>query len=488
MATFHIHQDISNKENPGNLITAGVKNAKQPLAVIGKSEKNALAPRANFAVLNGNNNNVPRPSGKVQVFRDVKNHNNDENVGKKSNVVPVVEQFKTFSVYEDNCDTQVVPSGKSLASAADKENQHAAIRFDAGEKVVLTYDLDSTPMSVTDVLSPMSVDRSILGVIQSNDSNDPITGATPGGQVKELPPRNDRQRFFEVVQYQMDILENFRVSEKKHRPKPMYMRRQKDISHNMRSILIDWLVEVSEEYKLDTETLYLSVFYLDRFLSLMAVVRSKLQLVGTAAMYIAAKYEEIYPPEVGEFVFLTDDSYTKAQVLRMEQVILKILSFDLCTPTAYVFINTYAVLCDMPDRLKFLTLYISELSLMEGETYLQYLPSLMSSASLALARHILGMEMWTPQLEEITTYKIEDLKTVVLQLCHTHKTAKELNTQAMREKYNRDTYKKVAMIESIEMSQDDFDQLCQAYNAKQNEKQQQLVKNSKSNVNLFYEF
>jgi len=66
------------------------------------------------------------------------------------------------------------------------------------------------------------------------------------------------------------------------------MRRQKDISHNMRSILIDWLVEVSEEYKLDTETLYLSVFYLDRFLSLMAVVRSKLQLVGTAAMYIAA--------------------------------------------------------------------------------------------------------------------------------------------------------------------------------------------------------
>jgi len=56
----------------------------------------------------------------------------------------------------------------------------------------------------------------------------------------------------------------------------------------MRSILIDWLVEVSEEYKLDTETLYLSVFYLDRFLSQMAVVRSKLQLVGTAAMYIAA--------------------------------------------------------------------------------------------------------------------------------------------------------------------------------------------------------
>lgn len=74
---------------------------------------------------------------------------------------------------------------------------------------------------------------------------------------------------------------------------------------------------------------------------------------------------------------------------------------------------------------------------MEGDTFMQYLPSLMSSASLALARHILGMEIWTPQLEEITTYKLEDLQTVIRQLSHTHKTAKDLNTQAMREKYNR---------------------------------------------------
>lgn len=54
-----------------------------------------------------------------------------------------------------------------------------------------------------------------------------------------------------------------------------------------------------------------------------------MQLVGTAAMFIAAKYEEIYPPDVTEFVFITDDTYTKTQVLRMEQIILEILSFDL---------------------------------------------------------------------------------------------------------------------------------------------------------------
>ena len=47
-------------------------------------------------------------------------------------------------------------------------------------------------------------------------------------------------------------------------PKSNYMSKQPDISHSMRSILVDWLVEVGEEYKLQTETLYLAVSYIDR--------------------------------------------------------------------------------------------------------------------------------------------------------------------------------------------------------------------------------
>ena len=56
----------------------------------------------------------------------------------------------------------------------------------------------------------------------------------------------------------------------------------------MRSILVEWLVEVAEEYNLELETLYLTISYLDRFLSVMSVLRGKLQLVGVTAMFIAA--------------------------------------------------------------------------------------------------------------------------------------------------------------------------------------------------------
>jgi cyclin A len=74
----------------------------------------------------------------------------------------------------------------------------------------------------------------------------------------------------------------------KNRPKPTYMKKQSDITNSMRSILVDWLVEVSEEYKLHRETLFLAVNYIDRFLSQMSVQRSKLQLVGAASMFLAS--------------------------------------------------------------------------------------------------------------------------------------------------------------------------------------------------------
>ena len=66
------------------------------------------------------------------------------------------------------------------------------------------------------------------------------------------------------------------------------MSKQQDITTGMRSILVDWLIEVGEEYRLHNETSHLAINYIDRFLSQMAVLRGKLQLVGTAAMFLAA--------------------------------------------------------------------------------------------------------------------------------------------------------------------------------------------------------
>ena len=63
---------------------------------------------------------------------------------------------------------------------------------------------------------------------------------------------------------------------------------QADVTAHMRSILVDWLVEVAEEYKLVSDTLYLTVSYIDRFLSANALNRQRLQLLGVSAMLVAS--------------------------------------------------------------------------------------------------------------------------------------------------------------------------------------------------------
>ena len=97
------------------------------------------------------------------------------------------------------------------------------------------------------------------------------------------------------------------------------MTKQYDITNIMRSILVDWLVEVCDEFHLLPETLFAAAAYVDRYLSHVSVPRSKLQLVGVTCLYLSAKFEEIHPPEISEFAYITDDTYTKKQVIEYRE-------------------------------------------------------------------------------------------------------------------------------------------------------------------------
>jgi len=90
----------------------------------------------------------------------------------------------------------------------------------------------------------------------------------------------------------------------------------------VRAILVDWLINVHAKFKLLPETLFLTVNLIDRYFSMFDVKKSEVQLVGITALLIATKYEEIYPPMVKDFIYLTDNTFTRAQILTMEKSIL----------------------------------------------------------------------------------------------------------------------------------------------------------------------
>eukprot|EP01067_Filipodium_phascolosomae_P001156 Filipodium_phascolosomae@DN1802_c0_g1_i6.p1 len=93
-----------------------------------------------------------------------------------------------------------------------------------------------------------------------------------------------------------------------------FLSHQKEVSARMRAILVDWIVEVHQRFKLRQETLFLTVNLLDRFLAKRNISKGKLQLLGTTCLWLACKFEEMYQPEIRDFEYITDRSCTRYEI------------------------------------------------------------------------------------------------------------------------------------------------------------------------------
>lgn len=162
------------------------------------------------------------------------------------------------------------------------------------------------------------------------------------------------------------------------------MSHQPEINDKMRSILIDWLIEVHLKFKLLPETLFITVQIIDRFLEKTRVSKSRLQLVGVTALFIAAKYEEIYPPELKDFVYITDKAYSKTDLIQMEYHMLSTLSFDITFPTALRFLERFSKLMGDDLAVQYYAQFLIELSLTDIRM-LQYSASLLAASAICQA-------------------------------------------------------------------------------------------------------
>ncbi|KAK3134545.1 hypothetical protein QOZ80_6AG0550560 [Eleusine coracana subsp. coracana] len=263
--------------------------------------------------------------------------------------------------------------------------------------------------------------------------------------------------------YVVDIYSNLMASELMRRPTANYMDTiQRDITKGMRAILIDWLVEVSEEYKLVPDTLYLTVYLIDRFLSRNYMERQRLQLLGITSMLIVSKYEEICAPRVDEFCFITDNTYTKAEVLKMECQVLNDLGFHLSVPTTKTFLRRFLRAAQASRKvpsvtLGFLANYLAELTLIDYG-FLRFLPSVVAASAVFLARWTLDQSdlPWNRTLEHYTSYKSADIQTCVCALRELQHNTSNCPLNAIREKYRQQKFECVANLTSPELLQSHF--------------------------------
>ena len=172
---------------------------------------------------------------------------------------------------------------------------------------------------------------------------------------------------------------------------------QTDINEKMRAILIDWIVDVHLKFKLLPETLFLAINLIDRYLERVPVIRQKLQLVGVASLLIASKYEEIYAPEVKDFVIITDNAYKREEIIEMEGKILSMLMFNITVPSSLRFLERYSRISVHDERSFLFCRYILEICLVEYRM-IKFSPSMLASAAVWLANKMFKNEEWNEEL------------------------------------------------------------------------------------------
>ena len=149
------------------------------------------------------------------------------------------------------------------------------------------------------------------------------------------------------------------------KPKIGYMTIQNDINEQMRAILIDWLIEVHYRFRLRNETLYQTVWIIDTYLSMFPIIRARLQLLGIAGLLISCKSQEIYYPQLNELIDITDGAYFKDELIEMEAYVLKVLSFNIVSPTSNDFYNIIAKAFNFDNRQYYFGKYFLESSLID---------------------------------------------------------------------------------------------------------------------------
>ncbi|KAL5709687.1 G2/mitotic-specific cyclin S13-6 [Ranunculus cassubicifolius] len=324
---------------------------------------------------------------------------------------------------------------EQVAGGGEKNNKKVPILV---AKVVqkIRPDTDDGSLKKRKVQTYTSVlaARSKAGCAQIARSKDTIVDIDAADATNQLA----------AVEYVEDLYKFYKLSESSSVVHD-YMESQPEINTRMRAILVDWLIEVHNKFELAPETLYLTIYIVDRYLSVTSVLRKELQLVGISAMLIASKYEEIWAPAVNDFVCVCDGIYSRDQVLMMEKSILKKLEWSLTVPTPYVFLVRF-IKAALPDQeMENMVFFYAELGLMHYATIL-YCPSMLSASAVYAARCTLNKSpFWNETLKFHTGYAEDQLIDCAKILVNLHAGTTLQKLQVVHRKYSSPQRNAVAL-------------------------------------------
>ncbi|KAF5098041.1 hypothetical protein DV451_003553 [Geotrichum candidum] len=247
-----------------------------------------------------------------------------------------------------------------------------------------------------------------------------------------------------VAEYADDIFDYLYELEPKYMPNPNYMDDQNELEWHQRGVLLDWLVEVHAKLHLLPETLFLATNIIDRFMTLRVVNLDKIQLVGVTALLLAAKYEEVFPPALNHFAYLTGGNFDESDILGAEKFMLQILEFEMSYPNPLNFLRRISKADNYDVQSRSFGKYFLEIAIIDHHM-ISYPPSVHAAMSMYIARTILKRPEWDANLVHYSgDYSEKTVRKVAKHLVRY--LASPVEHEALFKKYASKRYFKASLI------------------------------------------
>ena len=192
-------------------------------------------------------------------------------------------------------------------------------------------NMDNEKNKTKNIVSKEKIEYTIVGEKAFNNNEMQIIKESEKDLIENLSGNDE--------EYTDEILENLINEEKTVNIEinPNYFEFQHEINQKMRSILIDWLLDVHHKFNFKQETFYTTIYIIDTFLSKKIIQRKRFQLLGVTSLLISSKFNEIYIRRMNDYALITDGAYTIDDIKKMEEEITKTLNFNFLFPSSLSF-------------------------------------------------------------------------------------------------------------------------------------------------------
>ena len=227
-----------------------------------------------------------------------------------------------------------------------------------------------------------------------------------------------------------------------------YMNKQNYINSKMREILVDWIVEVHFHYNFKEKTLFQTIYIIDLFLSNNIIPKEKFQLLGAACLLISCKENEVLYPSIQDFINISNNSYTKKELLTQEKLVLKVLNFDILYPTSEEFYNILSRIFNFNKMQHYLGEYFLDSSLIDYNL-LKYNASTISIACAYIVMKFYNMDGYKILYKSKMIIGQESKKIIKdcsRELCFLVKTLSRNSFQAVKNKYSSEKFGNIALM------------------------------------------